>query len=132
MEGILVNSGFWNIQINGRMNFYEAQFLIEISVMNDEAAVLEKHHKYIYINNKCLFIRLHPHFDSSRIEKKKEHRRGRFFPLSFNFTHRGAASMLKCYTTIDSLISLSPSFLPLRWRTKKKEEREWIERDTLN
>lgn len=49
MEGILVNSGFWNIQINGRMNFYEAQFLIEISVMNDEAAVLEKHHKYIYI-----------------------------------------------------------------------------------
>lgn len=32
------------------MNFYEAQFLIEIfSVMNDEAAVLEKHHKYIYI-----------------------------------------------------------------------------------
>lgn len=49
MEGILVNSGFWNIRINGRMNFYEAQFLIEISVMNDEAAVLEKHHKYIYI-----------------------------------------------------------------------------------
>lgn len=75
MEGILVNSGFWNIRINGRMNFYEAQFLIEIfSVMNDEAAVLEKHHKYIYIyiNNKCLFIRLHPHFDSSRIEEKKE------------------------------------------------------------
>lgn len=54
------------------MNFYEAQFLIEISVMNDEAAVLEKHHKYIYINNKCLFIRLNPHFDSSRIEEKKE------------------------------------------------------------
>lgn len=73
MEGILVNSGFWNIRINGRMNFYEAQFLIQIlSVMNDEAAVLEKHHKYIYINNKYLFIRLHPHFDSSRIEEKKE------------------------------------------------------------
>lgn len=72
MEGILVNSGFWNIQINGRMNFYEAQFLIEISVMNDEAAVLEKHHKYIYILIINVFLSDYIHFDSSRIEEKKE------------------------------------------------------------
>lgn len=73
MEGILVNSGFWNIRINGRMNFYEAQFLIQIlSVMNDEAAVLEKHHKYIYILIINVFLSDYIHFDSSRIEEKKE------------------------------------------------------------
>lgn len=76
---------------------------------------------YILIINVFLSDYIHISILRESRKKKKEHRRGRFFPLSFNFTHRGAASMLKCYTTIDSLISLSPSFLPLRWRTKKKK-----------
>lgn len=89
---------------------------------------------YILIINIFLSDYIHISILRESRKKKKEHRRGRFFPLSFNFTHRGAASMLKCYTTIDSLISLSPSFLPLRWRTKKKRnesgsnETRWIKR----
>lgn len=79
----------------------------------------------MYINNKCLFTRLYPRFANRgkrTRRKKREHRHGRFFsPLSFNFTHRGAASMLKCYTTIDSLFFSLPLISSSSLENKKKE-----------
>ena len=54
--------------------------------------------------------------------KKREHRRGRFFPSSLSISH--IEEPRRCWSvTQPSILSffLFPSFLPLHWRTKKKE-----------
>lgn len=76
------------------------------------------------INNKCLFT-LHPRFANRgkrTRRKKREHRRGRFFPPSLSISH--IEEPRRCWSvTQPSILSffLFPSFLFLHWRTKKKE-----------
>lgn len=81
------------------------------------------------INNKCLFT-LHPRFANRgkrTRRKKREHRRGRFFPPSLSISH--IEEPRRCWSvTQPSILSffLFPSFLPLRWRIKKKEKKGMV------
>lgn len=124
MEGNIGNSGFWNIRINGRMNFAQKCSFFNRNIL----------YRKWWSNNPT--FRFANRGKRTR-RKKREHRHGRFFsPLSFNFTHRGAASMLKCYTTIDSLFFSLPLISSSSLENKKKEkkrnggsnETRWIKR----
>lgn len=81
------------------------------------------------INNKCLFT-LHPRFANRgkrTRRKKREHRHGRFFPPSLSISH--IEEPRRCWSvTQPSILSffLFPSFLPLRWRIKKKEKKGMV------